>query len=149
MTVPSTIAHTVQQTQEWLKELRDNADLDDEAAALSVLRAVLHQLRDRLTPEEAVELGAQLPTILRGIYYEGWRPTRTPERIRSKQKFLDAVAKKLLPRPIAAERAVMDVFFLIAHHCDPGEISQVIGQLPPEIKDLWPENARTYRQRLG
>jgi uncharacterized protein (DUF2267 family) len=149
MTVPSTIAHTVQQTQEWLKELRDNADLDDEAAALSVLRAVLHQLRDRLTPEEAVELGAQLPTILRGIYYEGWRPTRTPERIRSKQKFLDAVTMKLLPRPIAAERAVMDVFFLIAHHCDPGEISQVIGQLPPEIKDLWPENARTYRQRLG
>ena len=42
MTIPSTIAHTVQQTQEWLKELRDNADLSDEATALSVLRAVLH-----------------------------------------------------------------------------------------------------------
>jgi len=48
MTIPSPIAHTVQQTQEWLKELRDNADLADEAEALSVLRSVLHQLRDRL-----------------------------------------------------------------------------------------------------
>jgi uncharacterized protein (DUF2267 family) len=147
MTVPATIAHAVQQTQEWLKELRDNDDLDDETAALSVLRAVLHQLRDRLTPEEAVDLGAQLPTILRGIYYEGWRPTRTPERIRSKEKFLDEVTTRLLPRPISPERAVKDVFVLIAHHCDPGEISQVIDQLPSDIKNLWPEQARTYRQR--
>jgi uncharacterized protein (DUF2267 family) len=148
MTVPATIAHAVQQTQEWLKELRDNADLDDEAAALSILRAVLHQLRDRLTPEEAIGLGAQLPTILRGIYYEGWRPSRTPERIRSKQKFLDEVTMKVLPRPVSPERALKDVFVLIAHHCDPGEISQVIDQLPSDIKELWPERARTYRQRL-
>jgi uncharacterized protein (DUF2267 family) len=109
---------------------------------------VLHQLRDRLTPDEAVGLGAQLPTILRGIYYEGWRPSRTPERIRSKRKFLDEVTMKLLPRPVSPEEAVRDVFALIAHHCDPGEISQVIDQLPADIKELWPEGARTYRQRL-
>ncbi|CFX50676.1 conserved protein of unknown function [Candidatus Filomicrobium marinum] len=148
MTLPATVSHTVQQTQEWLKELRDNADLDDEAAALSVLRAVLHQLRDRLTLEEAIEFGAQLPTLLRGIYYEGWRPSRTPERIRSKQKFLDEVLMKLLPRPVPPEQAVRDVFALIAHHCDPGEVSQVIGQLPADIKQLWPETARTYQQRI-
>ena len=148
MTLPATVSHTVQQTQEWLKELRDNADLDDEAAALSVLRAVLHQLRDRLTLEEAIEFGALLPTLLRGIYYEGWRPSRTPERIRSKQKFLDEVLMKLLPRPVPPEQAVRDVFALIAHHCDPGEVSQVIGQLPADIKQLWPETARTYQQRI-
>lgn len=148
MTLPATVSHTVQQTQEWLKELRDNADLDDEATALSVLRAVLHQLRDRLTLEEAIEFGAQLPTLLRGIYYEGWRPSRTPERIRSKQKFLDEVLMKLLPRPVPPEQAVRDVFALIAHHCDPGEVSQVIGQLPADIKQLWPETARTYQQRI-
>ena len=58
MTVPPTIAHAVQQTQEWLKELRDNGGLATEAEAYSVLRAVLHQLRDRLTLGEAVDLGA-------------------------------------------------------------------------------------------
>ena len=67
MTVPATIAHAVQQSQEWLKELRDNAGLASETEALSVLRAVLHQLRDRLTINEAVQLGAQLPTIVRGM----------------------------------------------------------------------------------
>lgn len=147
MTIPASIAHTVQQTQEWLKELRDNADLADEAEALSVLRSVLHQLRDRLTPEEAIELGAQLPIIVRGVYYEGWRPTRTPEKVRSKEKFLDEVTIKLLPRRVPPDVAVRDVFALIAHHCDPGEIADVIDQLPSDIKELWPASSRTFRQR--
>jgi len=148
MTLPATLKHAVQQTQEWLKELRDNGDLADEAAAYSVLRAVLHQLRDRLTPEEAVDLAAQLPLIVRGIYFEGWRPGHTPEKMRTKDEFLHEIAKKLRPHPIAAEPAVRDVFALLAHHCDPGEISDVIAQFPAELKELWPQAARTFRARL-
>lgn len=147
MTVPPAVAHGVQQLQQWLKELRDNADLADESEALSVLRSVLHQLRDRLTPDEAVELGAQLPVIVRGIYYEGWRPSRTPQKIRSQQKFLDEVLLKMLPRRVDPEAAVKDVFALIAHHCDPGEVGDVIEQLPSDIKELWPATARTFKAR--
>jgi uncharacterized protein (DUF2267 family) len=147
MTIPATIAHAVQQSQEWLKELRDNGGLEDEATAYSVMRAVLHQLRDRLSLQEAVDLGAQLPLIVRGVYYEGWRPSQAPEKIRSKQKFLDDITMKLLPNRIPPEPAVRDVFALLAHHCDPGEIGHVIDQLPAEIKELWPETARTFRQR--
>ena len=149
MTIPASVAHTVQQTQEWLKELRDNSGLSDEGEALSVLRAVLHQLRDRLSPEEAVDLGAQLPILLRGYYYEGWKPLRTPEKIRSETEFLDNVTLRLLPHPIAPEPAVRDVFALLAHHCDPGEVADVIDELPKGIKALWPEMARTFRQRMS
>lgn len=149
MTIPTTIAHAVQQTQEWLKELRDNGGLASEAESYSVLRAVLHQLRDRLTLGEAVDLGQQLPLIVRGIYFEGWRPSLAPEKIRSKQKFLDQVTMKLLPHQIPPEPAVRDVFAMIAHHCDPGEVSDVIGQLPADIKELWPETARTFRERVS
>lgn len=147
MTVPPAIAHGVQQIQEWLKELRDNAGLADEAEALSVLRNVLHQLRDRLTPDEAIELGAQLPVIVRGLYYEGWRPSRTPQKVRTKQAFLDEVTTKMLPRRLPPESVVKDVFALVAHHCDPGEVGDVIAQLPSEIKALWPETARTFKAR--
>jgi uncharacterized protein (DUF2267 family) len=142
MTLPSTLSHAVQQTQLWLKELRDNGDLADEATAYSVLRAVLHQLRDRLTPEEAVDLAAQLPLIVRGVYFEGWRPGRTPEKVRTKREFLDGVAAKLRPHPIDPEQAVRDVLALVAHHCDPGEVTDVIAQLPAELKELWPATAR-------
>jgi hypothetical protein len=44
---------------------------------------------------------------------------------------------------------VKDVFSLVAHHCDPGEIADVIGQLPGEIKELWPDHARTFRERAS
>ncbi len=149
MTIPSPIAHTVQQTQVWLKELRDNGDLADEATALSVLRAVLHQVRDRLSVEEAVDLSAQLPLLVRGIYFEGWQPAHVPHKVHSKQAFLERVTDKLLPHRIPAERAVRDVLALLAHHCDPGEISDVIAQMPGELRQLWPETAQTYRQRAS
>ena len=147
MTVPAPVSHAVQVLQEWLKELRDKGELADEAAAYSVLRSVLHQLRDRLTLEEAVDLGAQLPLIVRGLYFEGWRPHRVPRKIRSKQKFLDELSEELLPFTYPVEWAVTAVFALLAHHCAPGEIADVIDQLPADIKELWPESARSFRKK--
>jgi len=147
MTVPAPVAHAVQQCQEWLKEVRDNADLADEAEAWSVLRVVLHELRDRLSVEEAADLGAQLPLIVRGMYYDGFRPHRPQDRTRTREAFLDQLAVRLLPRTLAPEPLARAVFAILAHHCDPGEISDVIGQLPGEIKELWPLEARTWRER--
>lgn len=147
MALPASLSHTVQQTQEWLKELRDNGDLTTVDEALAVLRAVLHELRNRLTLEEAVDFGAQLPTLVRGIYFEGWQPHKVPHKVRSRQAFVDEVVIRLLPHTIPAERAIKDVLMLLAHHCDPGEISDVIAQLPSELKALWPESAQTFRAR--
>lgn len=149
MTIPATIAHTVQQTQEWLKELRENAELADEAEAYAVLRAVLHQLRDRLTLEEAVDLGTQLPTLVRGVYFEGWRPRHGVDKIRTRADFVESVRDRLRPHPLAPQPMIETVFALLAHHCDPGEIADVIDQLPGEIKQLWPLTAQTFRKRTS
>ena len=146
MTLPATVSHAVQLMQEWLKELRDNGNLADVNEAYSVLRAVLHQLRDRLTVDEAVDLGAQLPLIVRGLYFEGWQPRHVPEKVRTQQRFLDGVTMKLLPHRNPPGPAVRDVFALLAHHCDPGEIADVIAQLPADIKELWPEGARRFAE---
>jgi uncharacterized protein (DUF2267 family) len=145
MTVPAPVAKGVQTVQEWLKELKDKSELADETAAYNILRAVLHQLRDRLTLEEAVDLGAQLPLIVRGLYFEGWRPHKVPRKIRAKDAFLDELSKDVLPYTYPVDWAVTTVFSLLADHCDPGEIADVIGQLPDDLKELWPERARTER----
>ncbi len=149
MPIPATISHAVQQTQEWLHALRDSGDYANETEALAVLRAVLHQLRDRLTPQETVDLGAQLPIIVRGIYYEGWRPSKTPEKLRSADEFLEGVSAKLVPHPIGAEDATRDVLALLTVTLDEGEIIDVIGQLPASIKQLWPEGIRDRAARRG
>lgn len=138
----------MQQTQEWLKELQTNAGLEDEAEALTVLRVVLHQLRDRLSVEESVQLAAQLPLLVRGIYFEGWIPGHVPDKaVRTQQKFLDQIVVKMLPRRLPPEPMVKAVFAMLAHHLDPGEISDVIDNLPDDLKGLWPLTARTFKER--
>ena len=116
MTMPAPVSHAVQTLQVWLKELKDKGELADEAAAYSVLRSVLHQLRDRLTLEEGVDLGAQLPLIVRGLYYDGWRPHRVPQKL-TKEKFLDELSKDILPHTYPVEWAVSTVFALMVEPC--------------------------------
>ena len=65
--------HTIQQTSIWLKTLAEELHIEDRHDSYRALRSVLHVLRDRLTPDQAVHLGAQLPVLVRGIYYDGWR----------------------------------------------------------------------------
>ena len=138
MTISTPVAHGVQTMQEWLKELKETGELADQAAAYTVLRAVLHQLRDRLTVEEAADFGAQLPLMVRGLYFERWRPHKVPRKIRSKAAFLDELSAEILPHTYPVDWAVSTVFGLLARHCDPGEIADVKGQLPDDIKELWP-----------
>lgn len=147
MSLPPTISHAVQSVQTWLNELCERGECSDTSEAVAVLRCVLHQLRDRLTLQEAVDLSAQLPLIVRGMFFEGWRPHKPQSKAHSRQDFFDELTARQFPNAVPVERAVRDVFALLARHCDPGEIADVIEQLPHDIKLLWPESARSFRAR--
>jgi uncharacterized protein (DUF2267 family) len=88
---------TLQTTNEWLNELTAEIGRDDSQQAYRVLRAVLVALRDRLTVEEATDFGAQLPMLIRGFYYEGWNPSKTPTNERDQASFLNRVSENLTP----------------------------------------------------
>jgi len=99
----------------------------------------LHALRDRLTVDEVAQLGAQLPILVRGLYYDQWHPAGKPERLRHKEEFLAAVAEELDDiGPINPERATRAVFAVLEHHIAPGEIEDVMGMLPARLRELWP-----------
>jgi uncharacterized protein (DUF2267 family) len=102
------------------------------------LRAVLHCLRDRLTVDEAAQLGDQFPMLVRGIYYEAWRPAGKPLKIRSREEFLERLSTNLAPAPIEAEDAARAVFQVLERHITSGEIGNVIQELPQDIRALWP-----------
>jgi uncharacterized protein (DUF2267 family) len=129
---------TVQETNLWLKAVMEGLHTDDRHLAYLALRATLHALRDRVGPENAVHLAAQLPMLVRGLYYEGWRMAASQTRERTRADFLEHVRAEL-PRgsAIDANLAARAVFAVMWQKLDVGEVGKVLDLLPEELKDLW------------
>ena len=127
----------------WLKAVMEQLDSNDPRVAYSALKATLHALRDRIPPESAVHLGAQLPIVIRGIYYENWHIAGSPTKERHLGQFLDHIAKAI-PRglDVDAEEAARAVFEVMSDMVDHGEVAKVLRMLPLELRDLWPMMAQ-------
>jgi uncharacterized protein (DUF2267 family) len=130
---------TVQKTHAWLHDVMDELDWEHQPhKAYLALRTVLHALRDRLTVEEAVQLGAQLPMLIRGFYYEGWKLTGKPVKERHKEEFLDHVKKAFKDdMTVDPERVARAVFKVLAKRTSKGEIEDVKHLLPAALQKLW------------
>lgn len=134
MAEPSVIHETVQKTDRWLDEIASGLETDDRREAYRVLRAYLHALRDRLTVDEAAQLAAQLPELIRGIYYEGWDPSRTPVSYHGLAGFLDRVAAEAqLSGETGAAFAVGVAAEVLRRHVSAGEIDDIRAQLPEAL----------------
>jgi uncharacterized protein (DUF2267 family) len=133
---------TVHQTNAWLKAIMGRLGTEDRHRAYLALRTTLQALRDRLQPEMAVHLGAQLPMLVRGLYYEDWHMAGTPTRERHKEDFLAHITTAFRRDPqVDAEQVARAVFTVLAEHIDPGEVRKVMSVLPHELRDLWPRPA--------
>jgi uncharacterized protein (DUF2267 family) len=128
---------TLQATNLWLHDLMERLTWRDRQQALRALRAVLHALRDRLPVEQVAALGAQLPMLVRGFYYEGWHPHGKPLKDRKKEEFLAHVAAAYALGPDAdPEKITRAVFAVLAKHVSAGEIETVKQLLPADIRSL-------------
>ena len=76
------IDRSVEKAHIWINDVAAELSTQDPHHAYRVVRAFLHALRDQLTVDEAAKLAAQLPIFVRGVFYEGWDPSRTPEHAR-------------------------------------------------------------------
>jgi uncharacterized protein (DUF2267 family) len=88
-----------------------------------------------------------LPLLVRGIYFEGWNPSHTPEEDRSLESFLSrtehALERALWNEDhcIDTEHAARSVLRILSDRISAGEIDQVRHVLPEQIRELWPEMA--------
>jgi uncharacterized protein (DUF2267 family) len=143
------LEHTVQLTHVWINALDERLGWNSKPRAYRLLKAVLHALRDWLPHEEADDLAAQLPTLLRGAYYEQWRPARTPVKHRKHADFLACVdaafAADPLPDTAAAVTAVFDV---LTEKISVGEVEDLRGSLPEDIRNLWLSPFLTFGEVL-
>jgi uncharacterized protein (DUF2267 family) len=123
-----------QQATIWLKDMMAELGTTDGHKALHALRAGLHSLRDRLSVDQAAQLSAQLPSIVRGIFFEGWDPSVTPLRIRHRADFLALVRENYAPREdLAAEDIMRSLFRVLDRHIAAGEVGHLMVALPEDL----------------
>ena len=130
--------HTVEITNTWLNDVLEKLAWRDQQRAYRALRAVLHALRDRLAVDDAAHLSAQLPMLVRGIYYEGYRPSGKPVAERRKSQFLAHVKREFPDEGFEIETVTQAVLHVLADHITAGEVDKIKTVLPEDIRSLWP-----------
>lgn len=136
----SSLDSSVQKMHEWIKDFSEEVGGLDKQNALRGLAAGLQTLRDRLPVELSAHLAAQLPLVLKGFYYDGWRPADAPRHIRQQDDYLETVTDALTDPALAprAREIVQGVFAVLDRHVSPGEMDKVWNALPESLRRLWP-----------
>ena len=130
---------TVQKTNTWLNDLMQVTGWVDRRTAYRALRATLHALRDRLIVDEVAQLSAQLPMLIRGLYFEGWDPSSRALKERHLEQFLARIEQELRgDEDLQPEQVARAVFELMQRRVTQGEIEDVRYILPSKIRALWP-----------
>lgn len=135
---------TVHATNTWLHEITSRLGWDSRQKGYRLLRLCLHALRDRLPVTEAAQFSAQLPILLRGVFYEGWRPAAPPEQARTLDAFLAGLRAAFSDDPdFDAEAAFREAIAVMRLHVSAGEIEDMRRAMPGEIKRLWEDDLAT------
>jgi uncharacterized protein (DUF2267 family) len=117
--------HEIEDALGWPRDRRNQS--------YAALRAMLHALRDRLTVEEAAQLGAQLPMLVRGIYYEGWDPTRVPVKMH-RDEFFDRVRQEFpYDVPGGVEAVTRVVLETLRRRVTDGEWADIVSTMPKDL----------------
>jgi uncharacterized protein (DUF2267 family) len=137
------IERTVQVTHGWINDLDSALGWNNKSRTYRLLRTVLQAIRDWLPANEAADFAAQLPELLRGVYYEHWRPATTPVKHRHRDDFLARIDHAFTSDPfVSTPDVVSTVFVFLGQKVSGGEINDVRQSLPADLRELWPASSR-------
>lgn len=130
---------TLQITNVWLGDIMEQTGKERQVA-WHALGTVLRAVRDRLSPGLSAHLGAQLPLLVRGLYYDQYDPDREPAKWRSREEFLSLVAAGFRGMETVDPAQMAEaVFAALGRHLDPGQADNVRRSMPEDIRAMWPE----------
>lgn len=132
---------TLHATNTWLHEITSRMGWDEREKSYRLLRLCLHAIRDRMPVAEAAHLSAQLPLLLRGVFFEGWRPAKVPVPVHTVEEFLAPLLNGFAhEHSFDPEAAFCEVVDVMRMHVSAGEMENVRGVMPAELKRLWVED---------
>jgi uncharacterized protein (DUF2267 family) len=139
MTNIQSLNDAVPDVETWLTNLTQRLGWHDRERVYLALMATLHALRDSLPRDEAIYLGAQLPVLLRGLYYEGWHPSARIARTKSRSAVIERIQEGVHRDPgIDAENVAEAVFALLAERMPAAELEDAKAATPSALRMFWP-----------
>jgi uncharacterized protein (DUF2267 family) len=103
------------------------------------MRAVLHAMRDRLTVDETAHFAAQLPMLVKGVYYDGWDPSRVPKKMH-RDDFLNQIRSEMPPYEVRGgiENLVTSVAQALRLYVTEGEWQDMKAEMPRDLAGMLP-----------
>lgn len=131
---------TVNTSEKWIMEVAEELGTDNYSEALQGFRATIHVLRDRFRVNDATNMGAQLPILLSGYFYEGWNPAEVPVAYRNRKDFQDAVQEKIknFGHSLDSRECIPAVLSVLNKRLSDGEIDKIKSNMPEQLLELWP-----------
>ncbi len=124
--------HAERTAYQWLRVVADRLDTDDLHLTYRMVRTWMHLLRDRVTVNSAAHLAAQLPELLRGVFYDGWRPSRVPSRMHAEEYLIRFQQDAGIPAD-EVRAAAATITAAMRELFSPGQLDTVLGQLPDDV----------------
>lgn len=130
-----TLDRSIVKASGWLAGVDKEVGTDNRELAYRVTRAWLHGLRDRLTVEVAAHFAAQLPEMLRGVFYDGWNPSHVPARY-GRAEYVARFARDARVRDSDVKKAARAVTAVARRHMSAGVMDEAFGLLPADLRKL-------------
>ncbi len=118
--------------RDFVHHVRDACGVDD-ATAERTTRSVLAALSDRLTPDEAHKLAAQLPEPLKGIVQ---RPKSQRVQKMDREIFVSRICNDLGIDVREAVKRIRGVYAILEAAVSAGETRHVMAQLPEGLREV-------------
>jgi uncharacterized protein (DUF2267 family) len=116
---------------------------EEKGRACRIMKAVLHTLRDKIPPQESLQLMAQLPMFIKAVYVDHWKWNTPTSKIRSIDDFIWAVEHEEgligyadFKSSEHTEKAIRAVFNVLKRHVSEGEMIDVMKTLPEKMRPL-------------
>jgi CBS domain-containing protein/uncharacterized protein (DUF2267 family) len=117
-----------------INQLRSDASLDDAEKARTALEIVLKNVVRRLTPGEAKDLIAQLPSLLQPML-QGLPPG--PDKLITRETIWEELLHQLGVDEGHAAQILLAVGTVVARAVSPGQIKDVQSQLPEDLRVIF------------
>ena len=131
----SSLDRSIDKSNAWLAGIEAGFGTHDRRLAYRVARAWLHNLRDRLTVEVAAHFAAQLPELLRGVFYDGWNPSRVPVKY-GPAEYVARFAREARIRESDVPTASAVVTATVRQHMSAGAVDEAFALLPGHLREL-------------